>query len=95
MSIDFSILDDGTLMFGNQFCIPNESKSKNDILEEAHQSYAMHLGSTKMYKDLREIYWWPGMKKGIAEFVARCLTCQQVKAKLSRPNPFIYVGPPL
>ena len=76
MSIDFSLFDDGTLMFGNWFGIPNESKIKNDILEEAHQSlYAMHPGSTKMYRDLREVYWWPGMKKDSAEFVARCLTC--------------------
>ena len=43
VNTDFSLLNDGTLMFGNQFCIPNESKIKNDILEEAHQSlYAMH-----------------------------------------------------
>ena len=82
VSTNFSLLDDGTLMFRNRFCILNESKIKNDILEKAHQSlYAIHPGSTKMYRDLREIYWWPGMKKDIAEFVARCLTCQQLKAE--------------
>ena len=57
MSTNFSKLDDGTSMFGSQFCIPNESKLKNDILEEAQQSlYVMHPGSTTMYRDLREIY---------------------------------------
>ena len=72
----------GTLMFGNRFCIPNEIKLKNDILEEAHQSLnAMHPGSTKIYRDMREVYWGPGMKKNIAKFVVRCLTCQQVKAE--------------
>ena len=76
MKTDFSILDDGTLMFGSRFCIPNELLLKTVILEEAHQSlYAMHPGSTKMYRDLREVYWWPGMKKDIVKFVARCLTC--------------------
>ena len=34
-----------------------------------------------MYKDLKLLYWWPGMKKDVGEFVARCLTCQQVKAE--------------
>ena len=49
MNTDFSILDDGTLMFGNRFCIPNELLLKTVILEETHQSlYAMHPGSTKM-----------------------------------------------
>ena len=86
VNTDFSILGDGTLMFGNRFCIPNDPMLKKDILEEAHQSlYAMHPGSTKMYRDLREVYWWPGMKKDIAEYVARCLTCQQVKAEHQKP----------
>ncbi|XP_057478772.1 uncharacterized protein LOC130766090 [Actinidia eriantha] len=42
-------------------------------------------GSTKMYRDLREVYWWPSMKKDITEFMARCLTCQQVKAEHQKP----------
>ena len=38
-----------------------------------------------MYRDLRRSYWWNGMKKDIADFVARCLVCQQVKAEHQRP----------
>ena len=49
---------------------------RREIMEEAHSSaYAMHLGSTKMYHTLKEHYWWKGMKRDIAEFVSRCLTC--------------------
>jgi len=37
---------------------------KERILEEAHASmYAMHSGYIKMYMNLKELYWWPGMKK--------------------------------
>ena len=55
-------------------------------MEEAHSStYAMHPGSTKMYHTLKEHYWWKGMKRDIAEFVSRCLTCQQVKAEHQKP----------
>ena len=55
-------------------------------MEEAHCSaYSMHPGSTKMYRTLRENYWWIGMKKDIADFVARCLVCQQVKAEHQYP----------
>ncbi|XP_040957915.1 uncharacterized protein [Gossypium hirsutum] len=34
-----------------------------------------------MYRDLQESYWWPGLQREVTDFVARCLTCQQVKAK--------------
>ena len=55
-------------------------------MEEAHSSaYVMHPGSTKMYRTLKEHYWWNGMKKEIASFVSRCLTCQQVKVEHQKP----------
>ena len=67
-------------------CVPEYGKLKRDIMEEAHSyAYAMHPGSTKMYRTLKEHYWWNGMKKEIASFVSRCLTCQQVKAEHQRP----------
>nr|GFB09347.1 putative reverse transcriptase domain-containing protein [Tanacetum cinerariifolium] len=39
----------------------------------------------KMYYDLRDRYWWPRMKKDIAVYVNRCLTCLKVKAEHQRP----------
>ena len=38
-----------------------------------------------MYRDLKRSYWWNGMKKDIAVFVAQCLVCQQIKAEHQRP----------
>ncbi|XP_012482913.1 uncharacterized protein LOC105797499 [Gossypium raimondii] len=34
--------------------------------------YAMHPGKNKMYRDLRELYWWPGPKREVTEFMAKC-----------------------
>ena len=48
--------------------------------------YTMHLGTTKMYQTLKAHYWWPTMKKDVAKYVSRCLTCQQVKAELQAPT---------
>ncbi|KAL0556885.1 hypothetical protein IC582_005402 [Cucumis melo] len=45
----------------------------------------MHPGSTKMYQDLKRVYWWRNMKREVAEFVSRCLVCQQVKAPRQKP----------
>ncbi|XP_076933896.1 uncharacterized protein LOC143599961 [Bidens hawaiensis] len=58
-------------------------------MDEAHKSrYSVHPGADKMYADLRSVFWWPGMKKDIALYVAKCLTCSKVKAKLHRPYAF-------
>lgn len=59
-----------------------EENLKRPILKEAHHSaYAVHLGATKMYQDLKQLYWWDGIKKDVADFVSHYLTCQQVKAE--------------
>ncbi|WVZ93521.1 hypothetical protein U9M48_039493 [Paspalum notatum var. saurae] len=42
-------------------------------------------GNTKMYYDLKERFWWYGMKRAVAEYVAVCDTCQCVKAEYQRP----------
>ena len=56
-------------------------------MAEVHEvRYSIHPGATKMYRDLQEIYWWSGMKKDIAAFVAKCATCQQVKVEHQRPG---------
>ncbi|KAI3744715.1 hypothetical protein L1987_57806 [Smallanthus sonchifolius] len=39
-----------------------------------------------MYMGLRQQYWWPGMKKDIALFVVKCLTCSKVKAEHQKPS---------
>jgi len=81
-SEEFRIRDDGILCLRTRMCVPSDVELKKEILTEAHSSaYAMHPGSTKMYRTIKEHYWWPGMKREVAEFVARCLVCQQVKVE--------------
>ena len=83
---EFQIRDDGMIVKGQRMCVPEYGELKRDIMEEAHSStYAMSPGSTKMYRTLKEHYWWNGMKKEIASFVCRCLTCQQVKVVNQKP----------
>ena len=56
-------------------------------MSEAHSTpYSVHPGGDKLYKDLKMTFWWPNMKREIAEFVARCLTCQKVKIEHRRPQ---------
>src|SRR4051794_36096536 len=37
-----------------------------------------------MYQELKRLFWWHGMKREIALFVAKCDTCQMVKAEHQR-----------
>ena len=82
----FQLSDQGVLYRGARICVPNIEELKRELLEEAHSSrYSMHPGSTKMFNDMRKIYWWPRMRREVASFVARCLVCQQVKAEHQAP----------
>ena len=84
---EFSLSPDGILHFRGRLCIPDDLELKEQILSEAHSTpYSVHPGATKMYKDLKEQFWWSGMKKEVAEFVAKCLICQKVKAKHQWPS---------
>ncbi|KAL0536174.1 hypothetical protein IC582_025113 [Cucumis melo] len=85
-AVEFSISSDGGLLFERRLCVPSDSVVKTKLLSEAHSSpFSMHPGSTKMYQDLKRVYWWRNMKREVAEFVSRCLVCQQVKAPRQKP----------
>ena len=82
----YSRSNEGLVKHRNRVCVPANEELKNEIMSEAHSSgFSIHPGSTKMYRDLRENFWWNGMKKDIANFVAKCLTCQQVKVEHQKP----------
>ena len=81
----FSQREDEVLRYQRRLCVSNVDGLREKIIEEAHGSrYSIHPGATLMYRDLRDIYWWNGMKRDVAKFVSRCSNCQQVKAEHQR-----------
>jgi hypothetical protein len=71
----------GILWFEDRLVVPKNRDLKKRILDEAHLSkFSMHPGSTKMYHDLKPLYWWTRMKREIAQYVSKCDTCQRIKA---------------
>jgi hypothetical protein len=54
----------GILWFEDRLVVPKNRDLKKKILDEAHLSkFSMHLGSTKMYHDMKHLYWWTRMKR--------------------------------
>jgi hypothetical protein len=77
----FRKYDQGIIWFNDRIVVPKNVEVRQQILDEAHLSrYSIHPGSTKMYQDLKQHYWWTKMKIEIARYVARCDTCRRVKA---------------
>ncbi|GJU50585.1 putative reverse transcriptase domain-containing protein [Tanacetum coccineum] len=86
----FEQRDDGEIYFFDRIWIPSVGGVRKLIMDEAHTSrYSVHPGADKMYYDLRDLYWWPGMKRDIAEYVSRCLTCSKIKAEHQKPSGFL------
>ncbi|XP_075492370.1 uncharacterized protein LOC142530420 [Primulina tabacum] len=58
---EFGSNRDGLFTFRVKICVPIGDDIRKDVLLEAHTSpYSVHPDSTKMYQDLRRLYWWPG-----------------------------------
>ncbi|XP_017647736.1 uncharacterized protein LOC108487911 [Gossypium arboreum] len=63
-TVDFGLNSEGVFCFRGRICVQKDTELRQSILREVHNSpYAMHLGGNKMYQDLRESYWWPGLKR--------------------------------
>jgi len=70
------------LRYEGRLCVPKVDELHERIMAEAHASrYLIHPGPTKMFHDLREVYWWNSMNRCIADFVAKCPNCEQVKVE--------------
>jgi len=60
---DFKVDNQRVLRFRNRICIPDDAKMKKMIMEESHRSnLSIHPGATKMYHDLKKLFWWSGLK---------------------------------
>ncbi|KAG8492955.1 hypothetical protein CXB51_010214 [Gossypium anomalum] len=84
---EFGLNSEGVLCFRGRICVLKDSNLRQSILKKAHGGLcAMHPIGNKLYHDLRELYWWPGLKREVTKFVGKCLTCQQVKAEHQLPS---------
>jgi hypothetical protein len=82
---DFREDAEGVVWFKDRLCVPDITSIRELILKEAHETaYSIHPSSEKMYQDLKKRFWWYGMKREITKYVARCDSCQRIKAEHQR-----------
>ncbi|KAI3682301.1 hypothetical protein L1987_82192 [Smallanthus sonchifolius] len=76
----------GLLYYLDRIWIPDRDDLRIFLMNESHKTrYSVYPGVDNMYVGLRQQYWWPGMKKDIALFVGKCLTCSKVKVEHQKP----------
>jgi hypothetical protein len=86
---NFELKEDKILMFKNRIYVPDNQELKNLLLSEMHKvPYVGHPGYQKTITTAKKLYYWPGMKKEVAYFIAKCLECQ--KSRLSIDTQQVY-----
>nr|GEY68417.1 reverse transcriptase domain-containing protein [Tanacetum cinerariifolium] len=83
----FEVRSDGTKCLKGRVWVPLFGGLMDLIMLESHKSkYSIHLGSDKMYHDLKKLYWWSNIKADIVTYVSKYLTCAKVKAEHQKPS---------
>ena len=78
---------DGILLYQGRIWVPKESSIRSQLLREFHATpQAGHGGVLKTYRSMCEMFYWPGMRREVQEFVANCQTCQFTKYSPSKPQ---------
>ena len=84
---EYQTAKDGTILVNGRISVPNDRCLKEEIMREAHKSrFSVHPGATKIYQNLKKFYHWIRMKADVAEWVAKCSTCQLIKAEHQVPS---------
>jgi hypothetical protein len=87
---EYHLTIDELLLYNNRLYVPDSTEMKHLIMDEFHRRpYVGHPGYQKMITTVRQLYYWPGMKKDIAEYIAKFLECQQVKVEHKHPDRII------
>ncbi|KAF8068549.1 hypothetical protein N665_1143s0001 [Sinapis alba] len=83
---EYQVAQDGTILVHGRISVPNVRELKEEIMGQSHKSkFSVHPGLNKMYKDMKRYYHW-AYEDDVAEWVAKCPTCQLVKAEHQVPS---------
>jgi benzoyl-CoA reductase/2-hydroxyglutaryl-CoA dehydratase subunit BcrC/BadD/HgdB len=73
---NYMLEEDGILLYKNKVCVPNSQELRNLVLKEMQN--LPHVGHPRYQKKIVAIrgeYFFPGMKKDMVDYIARCMEC--------------------
>ena len=80
--VEYCLTKDGLIIFRDMIYVRDNNELKKVILREFQvKPYLGHPGYQKILIALKNFYYWPNLKRDVAEFVAICFYCQCVKAE--------------
>ena len=92
----YKLEEDGLLTYKGRIYIPNVVELRRVVMDEIHQApYFGHPRYQKTIVTAKKQYFWPGMKKDMAEYNSRCMKCQQVKVEHQHPAGLLHPLPVL
>jgi hypothetical protein len=79
---DYQLLNDGLLTYKGRLYILKCDDLKRFLMDKLHKiPYTSHHGYQKMITTTRKLFYCPGMKKDIADYLDKCLECQKFRAE--------------
>jgi hypothetical protein len=76
----FQVDHKGILWFNGRIVVPKDHQLGKQILDEAHLSkFSLHPGSTKMYRDLRQNFWWTSIKERLQSMSQSVTSVKKLK----------------
>ncbi|KAI9091936.1 hypothetical protein K1719_027871 [Acacia pycnantha] len=86
---DYDLSLSGLVEYKKRSMYRRVDELRRKIMDEAHKSkYTLHPCMVKMYLSMKSELWWPGMKKDVTEYVAKCLT----RRRLTKSAHFIPIS---
>jgi len=88
---DYKLEEDGLLRHKSQVYVPDSGELRKLVMYEMHNvPYSGHPSYQKTVTAVRKEYFWSGMKKDVASYIARCMECQRVKVEHRHPTSLLH-----
>ncbi|XP_027342684.1 uncharacterized protein LOC113855296 [Abrus precatorius] len=86
------VITDSFLCQGRVY-VPRDAKLKRVSLEEGHKgSLNIHPDVTRMHQDLKQMFWWPGIKREIAKTVKNHDVVWVIVDRLTKSAHFLLIN---
>lgn len=78
-------ISNGLIYVGSRLVIPQVADIRENLFRLAYDCLG-HFGTDKSYAALREVYYWPNMRRDLEKgYIPACVDCQRNKSRTTKP----------